>query len=659
MRLSPVAAVVAFLPAIAAAVQRVEVKPGDNVTLALEKSRELRKARPGEAIEIVFADGVHPLSSPLHFGPEDSGTAEAPLRLIAAAGAHPVISGGVAIHGIEAKTDGHWEGKVEGPPFEQLWVNGRRAVRARVPDQGFLHSPAIREEPFEGAAKQAFELEDSAVHWLKDLTPAERAGVQVIAYHKWDTTRRRLGSFSEKSVTVTGAAMPTWNRWDGKTGFVLENVPSALDQPGEWFRDASTGTLRYLPRPGEDAAKAEIVAPWIERLIVIDGHAEAKVSHIEFQGLSFQYAGWICPQGGFDPAQAAATIEAVVQADYADAISFDRCEIAHTGIYGLWFRKGCTACKVTHTDLHDLGAGGIRIGTMEEASGTSGITVENCIVKDAGQTFACAVGVWIGFSGDNAILHNEIAYMPYTGVSVGWRWGYAASEAKRNRIEQNHIHRIGNGLLSDMGGVYTLGPSEGSVLRGNVVHDIVSYDYGGWGLYNDEGSTGMLLEDNLVYRTTSGGYHEHYGKENIVRNNIFAYARDQQLQFSKPEGHVPFHFTGNIVLWDRGPLWEGGSQGRGQEECDRNLYWQTGGGEIVSYGKKFADWQASGRDTHSVIADPGFVDPAKGDFHFKDPAVAEKIGFKAFDYTQAGVTGDEAWKKHAAEVPPDWVMHKP
>lgn len=348
----------------------------------------------------------------------------------------------------------------------------------------------------------------------------------------------------------------------------------------------------------------------------------------------------------------------MIQADHAEAISLTDCEIAHTGLYGVWFRDDCSGCRVEKSYLHDLGAGGIRIGALQEGQQTSGNAVENCIIRDAGKVFPCAVGVLIGFSGDNTILHNEISYMPYTGVSVGWRWGYAASEAKRNHVEFNHIHDIGNGLLSDMGGIYTLGPSEGSVLRGNCIHDILSYDYGGWGLYNDEGSTGMLLEDNLVYRTTSGGYHEHYGKENIIRNNIFAFARDQQLQFTRPESHVSFHFTNNIVLWEKGPLWTGGSQGKGNYEVDRNILWPAGGGDIVSYGQGFADWQKSGKDVNSLVADPLFVDPTHGDFHFKDSSVAAKIGFKPFDVTAAGVTGDEAWRKLAAQAPADWVRQQ-
>lgn len=617
---------------------------------AIGKARQIRIEHPAEAVEISLAAGRYAITKPLTLESADSGTDAAPLRVIAADGAKPEISGGRVIGNFTLQPDGRWLTKVDGLRFEQLWVNGRRAIRAREPNTGMFRMKSIKEEIDGKTARQTVEIGEDAVKWLRDLDPQALGAVQMLAYHKWDNTRRFVEKVDGNTFITKGEPMKSWNRWDTKTGLVFENLAAGLDEPGEWFLSPE-GLLTYIPRPGETIETTEVIAPVCEKLLVIQGSSEQPVSHVEIRGISFQNTGWTCPSKGFEPSQAAAPIEAVIQIDHARDLTIADCEIARGGIYGIWVRAGCRNVAVTRSYLHDLGAGGVRIGTMEEHMDSGGNRIDNCIIRDGGKVFPCAVGVWIGHSGDNAVVHNDIGYFAYTGVSVGWRWGYASSEAKRNRINFNHIHHIGNGLLSDMGGIYTLGPSEGTVLRNNRIHDIVSYDYGGWGLYNDEGSTGILLENNLVYRTTSGGYHQHYGKENIIRNNIFAFARDQQLQFTRPEDHLSFHFTNNMILWEKGPLWSGGAGGRGNIESDNNLYWRIDGGGIDFFGIPMGEWQKRGHDIHSVVADPNFINPAAGDFHFKDPTIPARIRFKPFDASQAGVTGSKEWKTLAEKVP--------
>ena len=227
-----------------------------------------------------------------------------------------------------------------------------------------------------------------------------------------------------------------------------------------------------------------------------------------------------------------------------------------------------------------FGAGGVRIGeagiAANEAERTSHITVDNNIIRHGGRIFPCAVGVWIGHASDNSVTHNEIADLYYTGISAGWRWGYGESLAKRNTIAFNNVHHIGWGVLSDMGGIYTLGPSEGTVVRNNVFHDIYAYSYGGWGMYTDEGSTGILFENNLVYRVKTGGFHQHYGKENVVRNNILAFSKLYQLQATRVEEHLSFTLERNIVYWDSGVLLSG-RWDQVRHVSGPNCYWEASG----------------------------------------------------------------------------------
>jgi hypothetical protein len=270
--------------------------------------------------------------------------------------------------------------------------------------------------------------------------------------------------------------------------------------------------------------------------------------------------------------------------------------------------------------------------------------VENCFLHDGGKVFHAGIGVWIGRSSHNLVRHNEICDLLYTGVSVGWSWGYATTTAHHNTIERNHIHHLGWGQLSDLGGIYTLGDSPGTVLRANLIHDVLSYSYGGWGLYTDEGSTGIVLEDNIVYRVKDGAFHQHYGKENIVRNNVLSLSATRgQIIRSREESHRSFTLERNIVYYAQADLL-GGNWKNGQYLLDSNLYWNASGKPVAfPGGLGLAQWQEKGQDRRSRTADPKFVDPSKGDFRLQPGSPALQIGFRPIDTGQIGLVGPKDW----------------
>jgi hypothetical protein len=623
-----------------------------------------------EAITVTILEGTYFLPEHLVFDVRDSGSEDGPIIYQGEDGKKIEFIGGRKIDNFEKVNDDLWRAQLPDVKegnwyFEQLYVNDSRAIRARSPNLGeFYNILGVEEKVLvQGTGRTA----ESAIQKInvnpsifKSLNDEPNLNSALLTfYHKWDNTRKFVHSYDAEQgfFTITGKGMKPWNFIDKESRFYIDNIKSGLDAPGEWFLE-NDGTLYYIPREGEEIEETTIYAPTLQQFIIIrgEGMGEKLVNNITFKNLTFKVSGYSTPKQGNEPSQAASVIGAVVLVDYAKNITFTSCEISNTGTGAVWFRKANFNNKIEQCYLHDLGAGGVKIGINGNSPAKDDPTVskenivDNNIIRSAGWVFPGAVGVAIFHSSDNEITHNEIADLRYTGISVGWVWGYSFSHAKRNKIKYNHIHHLGWGDLSDMGGIYTLGVSEGTEISHNVIHHVYSLTYGGWGLYTDEGSTGILMENNLVYACKSSGFHQHFGKDNIIRNNIFAYNIKAQLQASRVEKHNSFTFTHNIVYFNTGTL----LTSRWDEinfRSSSNLYWDERTRDI-KFGKyTFSEWQQRGKDNKSIIANPMFQDPEGFNFDFKQKSAVRQIDFKPFDYNEAGVYGEKEWVKKAAFNP--------
>ena len=650
-----------FVAPLAVAAADIQLTPG-NLAAALEQARCSPKP-----VRIIVADGVYPVTEALVLGKDDS-----QVTWEAAEGARPVFEGGRAIKGWQKAEGGLWKAALPDKtrPIEQLWINGRRATLARSPNKGFFHiAEACGAEVFKGngnAEFEAFSLYPGHFNMLKNIPAAEREHLLVTVTHAWAVSQCRVRQLNEatRSVWIKGRARYPFVVFEPDQRYWLENFRAALDAPGEWYLDRAAGEILCLPFPGEDMTKAEVIAPVTDRFLRIEGAHD-----IRFRGISFRHAGYLYPADGQHDGQAATTVDAVIEVAESTGIRFENCEVSRIGRHAIWFKNGCGDSAVTHSHLHDLGGGGVYVGETARPADprvNRGIVVDDCIIQHGGRLHPAACGVVFTHTQRCAVTHCDIGDFYYTGVSAGWNWGYGDTSSRETLVENNHIHHLGWAYLSDMGGFYGLGTSPGTIVRGNHVHHITAHRYGGWGLYNDEGATDTLMENNLVHDTWNAGFHQHYGYFNTVRNNIFAFGSSAQIQGSRNEPRLRFRYLNNIVVWDpASPLLDGGEWNwkffdrpeRGDPKDSlvfrNNLYWPTDGKIPATLTKthfSWDEWRKMGRDAGSQFANPLFEDIARRDFRLKPGSPAEKMGFKPWDLTLAGVRRTDAkWLALAAQ----------
>ncbi len=536
--------------------------------------------------------------------------------------------------------------------FTDLYVNGKRAAMTRYPEHGKPLLEALDTEKNDSVCKgekpglyyQLFDGSKWFIAHKEDLNGLDNIEDGIISfYHYWIDEHTPVESYDRQTGKLTlknRSCFKITTYYGEKTQssdlyYYIENLPNYFKNMGEWYFDRHAKKVYYIPLDGQTADNIEVFAPSVSTVITVCGDVNDPVCNVRIKDIDI-----ICSRGDYsvlkningeplgeevqrvasDP-QAVSGGYGTVSFENAHYCSVDNCSVSCTGIHAVSIGEATRGIRIENTKMQELGGGGVRIFGAKYSEDTEiqklyseSIVVSKCKISHCGLRHAAACGILANFAKGCEFSENEISYLDYTGISCGWCWGYDPNSGSyQNVIKNNHIHHVGMGRLSDMGGIYLLGMQPGTVVSGNVIHDVNSAHYGGWGLYTDEGSSYMVIEDNIVYRTKSNCFHQHYGSHNLVRNNIFAYAGETTLRLSREEEHMGVLFEDNVFITKGEPVYPSGSREKPIHInliSDNNIIWNVTGEDPVFMrcGEEnilLDEWKTlSGRDENSVVRKP-------------------------------------------------------
>ena len=535
--------------------------PKATLTSALRQAREWRRTEDNRiqgGITIYMEGGTYAFHEPVFIRPEDSGTKESPTIIRSVGDEKVILSGGISINGWK-KQGKVWVADVpvfNGRPldFRQLWVNGKKAVRARdVEDfekmnricsvdekNEILYVPAVSiRRLIDNKGNLKAKYAEMVLHQMWCVANLRIRSVEVqgdsaaIRFHQPESRIQFEHPWPRPMVTTDGH----------NSAFYLTNARELQDVPGEWYHDIDARKVYYYPREGEKMQEAEVIVPAVETLVRVEGTVDRPVCHIRFEKITFSYTTWMRPsEKGHVPLQAGMyltdgyRIDPKMQRNYlnhpldnqgwlgrpaaavrvvaAKQIDFERCRFEHLGSTGLDYEEAVQGGVVRGCLFRDIAGNGLLVGSFSPAAHETHLPydpadrrevctqqhINNCYFTEIGNEDWGCLAIAAGYVGDVNIEHNEISEVPYSGISLGWGWTQTVNCMRNNRVHANLIHHYAKHMY-DVAGIYTLGSQPKSYVTENCVHSIYKpgyvHDPNHWFyLYTDEGSSFITVRDN-------------------------------------------------------------------------------------------------------------------------------------------------------------------
>ena len=587
---------------------------------------------------------------------------------------------------------------VTGPVVQLFTGSGQRIPRTRLPmnfNDYYYYNHSLSDTQ---QARYGFVYNRGQ---FDNFTKNDIDNAMVVVYHSWTASRHYIDHVYKMNQTVmfTNPADRFIGYFTEQSNkrFHIENVCSAL-QANTFCYNNATRTVILRTDGSYDPTNPKqplLVTPFVLSVMTLIGISpQQPLTNVLIDNINVYHSDWSIGRSQQADAQSVSwSTTAGLMLTYATQVLISNVNFAHHGVYGIYLLDGTVGVTISECIVTDSGGGGIRIGQMEAAAAypTSAVSVLNTEISFGGQVHYDGVGILVHRAIGVDLLNNHIHHLRYTGISVGWSWGYSEPSGTANVIVgYNFIHDIGQHVLNDMGGIYCLGVQDGTVITNNVIHSVYSYANYMWGVYLDEGSSRILVANNVVYHTGWGGLFQHYGANNTITNNVFAavsllppqhpgdQSADGATHIGTAENHISWTYFTNIVYYPNTTLLSSNMTLRAVNwvdptvvaPMDHNVYYAASGA-LLTYGANavpFSTWQAGGHDAISTESDPGFIG-AVDECELFDVSSGGAAGVRGFAnitrpaYWVAGC-GDELevktrgkWRLRQTEQSYQWMLH--
>lgn len=529
--------------------------------------------------------------------------------------------------------------------FQSLFTDESVLPRSRWPKKEFFSVESVVEEDTNYHEDPLLKMQSAMYVNTKDLLKFKNetdVTIKILHYWKDETVNIKTLNFETGRITFNRPATMTIDKGNR---YYFENVWEALSEPGEWYFDSVDKRLYYIPMPGQSIADTKIYAAQTEQLIVCDG-----AQNISFEGLRFTMTDWSIPKNawyecGADHHQAAYDVTPCIFFENTQGVRFEKCEFTKICSHGLKFGSNVQNITVKGNVFQDIGANAVfLLGEnldKEDERVTREFLISENLIERYGQRFFNGTAIAVLHARKGEVSNNDIHDGYMIAITVGWVWGYGYSVTSDVLVKRNHICNVGQNLLSDMGAVYTLGVKEGVVITENIIHNVranLQYGYGGWGIYMDEGSSNVMITKNLVYDCNSTGFYQHFGRDNLVINNILAFCGEGQVSSYRNQPHVGFHLIRNIIVSNGSSfismkdIIENKIRSRFDES--NNIYWDYKNGDQGIDVEWFT--KELGLFHTARFINPEFVDGEKMNFTLKEDSPVFELGFIPWDISKAG-----------------------